>query len=102
MSRIDAGTTSVVAWYREDQWDRLRELSSDRDGMAETYAEWRDTAERNFKDLTDAGASLRRLELDVEDLWAWCRANDRALDGAARSMYAARLARELSEKGELP
>ena len=96
MSRIDAGTTSVVAWYREDQWDRLRELSSDRDGMAETYAEWRDTAERNFKDLTDAGASLRRLELDVEDLWAWCRAQGCELDGAARARYTAHRARELA------
>ena len=29
-----------VAWYREDQWNRLRALATDRDKLANTYAEW--------------------------------------------------------------
>src|SRR5712691_4703559 len=29
-----------VAWYRRDQWSRLRELASDRDKLDDSYDQW--------------------------------------------------------------
>ena len=101
MNESDERTTSAVAWYREDQWDRLRELSDDRDDLAETHAEWLEMIERKWSELTATGLQLRRVAVDVEDLWSWCRSNGRVLDGSARSEYVARRARELMQRGEL-
>ena len=88
----------AVAWYRENQWDRLRELSADRDDLHATYAEWRAMAETRSRELIDRGIDLCRVDVDVELLWAWCCANGRALDGSARSEYAAILSRDLTER----
>ena len=91
----------AVAWYREDQWSRLRELASDADKLAETHADWLETAERRWRQLVGEGVRLRRAEVDIEFLWAWCCANGRSLDGSARAEYVAHLAQELTAKGEL-
>ena len=72
-----------VAWYRESEWERLRSLASDGDKLASTYEEWLSTAEGRFRDMTAAGHCLRRIDVDVEMLWAWCCANGRKLDGSA-------------------
>lgn len=29
-----------IAWYRPEQWPRLREVSADIEGLEETHAEW--------------------------------------------------------------
>ena len=90
----------AVAWYRESQWARLRELSADRDKLASTFAGWRAYAERMSEEMTARGHKLQRIEVDVEKLWAWCRAQGRPLDGPARAEYVTRLAQETAAGSE--
>ncbi|MHB8791147.1 MAG: hypothetical protein ACYDBT_14865 [Desulfobulbaceae bacterium] len=37
---------AAVAWYKPDQWRRLREISEDRDRLEETYGEWQILAKK--------------------------------------------------------
>ena len=39
-----------VAWYRPEQWERLREVSEDVDNLEETYEAWLKTAEHLIRD----------------------------------------------------
>jgi hypothetical protein len=91
-----ADTQVGVAWYRKDQWDRLRSLASDSDKLASTYEQWLATAETRFRDLTALGHRPRRIDVDVEVLWAWCCANGRKLDGPARAEYVAGRTQQLA------
>jgi len=84
-----ADTDVGVAWYRRSQWERLRSLASDVDKIASTYDEWLAKAEASFRDITALGHRVRRVDVDVEMLWAWCCANGRKLDGPARAEYVA-------------
>jgi len=34
-----------IAWYRPEQWERLREVSEDVENLEETYEAWLETAE---------------------------------------------------------
>jgi hypothetical protein len=86
----------AVAWYREGQWARLRELASDKDNLATTFDGWLATAERMCGEMRVRGHKIQRIDIDVEMLWAWCCAQGRALDGPARSEYVARRAQEMA------
>ena len=89
-SRSDEEITEVVgvAWYTPEQWDRLREISSDADNLEDTYEEWKSSAENALITLSASGAIARKVAVDVEELLRWCNSKNRPVDGAARSEFA--------------
>jgi hypothetical protein len=80
-----------VAWYRREQWSRLVELCSDADALDASYEDWLRNATARFTELTAAGLTLKRVDVDVERLLAWCLVQGRPVDNQARSEYAAKL-----------
>ena len=86
MSRGDIVTG--VAWYRRDQWARLLELAADADSLEAAYEDWLAGAQETIVQLTIAGARVRRVDIDVDDLVRWCRHEGRPLDSAARAAFA--------------
>jgi hypothetical protein len=87
-----------VAWYRPEQWVRLREICVDRASVEWTHAEWLVNATNRFAELTAQGYRLERVDVDVEQLLAWCLAQGKVVDGPARSAYAAHLLGEKYRK----
>jgi hypothetical protein len=85
------------AWYRAEQWDRLREISTDRDRLEQTYEEWVASAEESLRNMRKAGIYAKKIDVDVKELLAWCEAMDREVDGEARAAYAADMLRQRSE-----
>ena len=59
-------------------------------------AGWLATAERMCAEMRVRGHEIKRIDIDVEMLWAWCCAQGRELDGPARSEYVARCAQEMA------
>ena len=86
-----------IAWYRRDQWTRLRELASDADKLEEAYENWLAGAQKTLVQLTVAGVRAQCVDIDLDELARWCRAEGRPLDSAARAAFVAsrlRLAHE--------
>ncbi len=77
-----------IAWYRSDQWARLRQVAADADVLEETYDEWRALAEQAMSDMRTHGIDAQTVDIDVEELLIWCQANGRRLDQAARAAFA--------------
>ena len=86
-----------VAWYRREQWDRLLEISSDRDELEDTYDEWVAMAEKRVKELGQHGYMLRKVDVDVEELVSWCNSLNRPVDGTARTEFVILKLREQDE-----
>lgn len=63
-----ATVKAAVAWYKPDQWQRLREISEDRDELEETHGEWQLLAEQALKDFTARGLSVTKATVDTEEL----------------------------------
>ena len=78
-----------IAWFRADQWQHLRSLAVDADDLEETYEEWVALAEKAIGDLATQGVFARKVDVDVNELQAWCSAQKRPLDSSARAQYAA-------------
>jgi len=100
--RSDEEVTEVVgvAWYTPEQWDRLREISSDADNLEDTYEEWKSSAENALITLSASGAIARKVAVDVEELLRWCNSKNRPVDGAARSEFAWEKLKEELDKTE--
>jgi hypothetical protein len=76
-----------VGWYRPEQWERLREVSVDRDDLADTWEEWERSAQDALRQMGKTGMVLEKVDVDVEDLVAWCQAQGREVSGETRVEY---------------
>ncbi len=84
-----ADTVLGVGWYTREEYERLLELANDRDDLEDTYEEWQATAEKMMVQLSRPGVLPRKVHINVEELTAWCKAHNRPIDGASRTIFAA-------------
>ena len=78
-----------IAWYRREQWARLRELSVDADELEESYDDWLTGVQKTLVQMAVTGVQARKVDVDVDELARWCRRERRPLDSAARAAFAA-------------
>ena len=76
-----------VGWYKKDQWEDLRRISTDKDALEDTWEEWAQNAERTLAEMMKKGFMMQKVSVDVHELDLWCRAEKRACDGEARAVY---------------
>ena len=88
-----------IAWFRANQWQLLRSLATDAEDLEETHEEWVKIAEKTIEDLARQGVLAQKVDVDVNELQAWCSAQNRPLDSSARAEYAAAHLRDLHENG---
>ena len=82
-------TPVAVAWYQPDQWQKLLAVSVDKDKLEETYEDWRQEAERVIKELRRQGLHILKVDVNIEELVAWCQKKKIRVNGEARSQFAA-------------
>jgi hypothetical protein len=88
--RSQAKTVIGMAWYRPDQWERLRQVSMDADELETTYEEWVAVASARFAELKSQGAHVEKVDMDVEEWVQWCFEHHKPLNADSRSEFAAR------------
>ncbi len=77
------------AWYRPEQWSRLRELATDVAKLEENYEAWLSSAQSVEADLRLRGVFVERVLVDVQAIADWCTREGRPFDSAARADYVA-------------
>ena len=90
-----------VAWYRKEQWELLRKISEDVDELEETYEEWLREATVGLKRMKDLGMEVEEVDVDVNELVAWCKQRGEPVNGSSRSEFAAdKIRRKYEQKSE--
>lgn len=92
-------TVVGVAWYRPEQWEKLRKISLDRSDLEKTHAEWLAIVAEKLLDFKQMGITPRPVEVDVDELAHWCKQHQRPVDAAARSEFVAVKLTEAGEEG---
>ena len=92
-SRIITG----VAWYRPEQWQRLREVSEDVENLEETYHAWLQTAERMIRDGIHADVVVEKIDVDVEEVLAWCNVMGLPMNTTSRAQFVSERVRQRHE-----
>jgi hypothetical protein len=83
------GRTIGIAWFRREQWTRLRAVATDSHVLEESFERWAELAFKKCVELAAAGLEVERVDVDLGELIAWCRDERRPLDAAARAAFAA-------------
>jgi len=78
----------AFCWYKEEQWERLKEIVTDSESIEDSYAEWKQCAEKSLVELRNNGLHVQKVITDTESLLLWANERNRAIDSAARSEYA--------------
>ena len=76
-----------IAWYKPEQWELLRAESVDSENLEDTYEEWLEFIEQQMQEARKAGIIISKVEVDVEEIIAWCRIRQRPMDTDARSEF---------------
>ncbi len=94
-----AGTPAVVGvcWYRQDQYERFLESAKDREALEGTWAEWQITAERIIRQYRSMGLDVRKVEIDLDDLLAYCMVEGKPNTAETRAAYVVELMQRQGE-----
>ena len=79
----------AFVWFEEKRYFRLLEVVFDRHRFADTFEDWRNIAEHQFKVLRSHSLNVVKVVVDPEELAEWCIAKGRAVDADSRSQFAA-------------
>lgn len=82
----------VVPWLRRDQWYRFCEVFAGEDPLPSSYDEWLEDNQVAASGTCMNGAKVRRVEIDVEGLVAWCKAQNRVVDPLSMMLFASAVA----------
>jgi hypothetical protein len=94
----------ALAWFRPEQWDRLRAVAADSDRLETSYDTWREVAQETIDQLQQEGVVVEKIDVDLDELELWCRDNGLTLDASARANFAAAKLQQRygdDERGEL-
>lgn len=76
-----------ILWWTPEQWERAKQISADSQIFDDTYQEWKESADKSFKNFRDLGYTVYKIEIDLDELIDWCNKKNIPLDGNARSGF---------------
>ena len=87
-----------IAKYRTEDWERLQEISDDKDQLEDTWFEWKDSIHRFEDDLRQRGIDYEEIMIDLDELIEYCRRQGLKIDSESRSRFTADKLRRLHQK----
>jgi hypothetical protein len=78
----------IIPWYTAVQWAKLQALAEDQENMRLEHATWLHLAEQTIDLAKKQGADVTRYYVDVDDLAAWCAAEELPINAENRSRFA--------------
>jgi hypothetical protein len=86
----------AMVWYKEEDWQTLKEMFVDGDMLPATYNEWLQRAEE-MKDKAQAeGDAVLKVFIDPQTFPGWCEKKGMEMNAEARSQLAIEVAQAQS------
>ncbi|WP_275270515.1 hypothetical protein [Limnobacter sp. P1] len=85
-----------MAWYKPENFDRLRTMFEDGHKLHRTYNEWFAAAETGRKKFESQGVRVVPVDIDPDAFPKWCKANGMRLNADARNKYASFIAYQVA------
>jgi hypothetical protein len=91
---LNARLAIGVAWYRPEDWERLRQLCPDREQMHHRYEDWQTEAKRAERAMKHDGYTVLRVVIDPDELAGWCAIRGLTPTPDVRAQYVSERARQ--------
>ncbi|MDD3721882.1 MAG: hypothetical protein PHW92_05240 [Lutibacter sp.] len=77
-----------LAYYREKDWKRFIDLADDdRESLHDNWKDWHKSFLKVKKSLISQGFGVVDIEIDLDELMAFCKIRGIKNDGKARSQF---------------
>ena len=76
-----------LAYYREEDWERLLESIDDLDSMHDTWKEWHNAYLNAKVNLVLEEFTVNDCVVDIDELQTYCKRKGLKNDGKARSQF---------------
>lgn len=86
-----------IAWFKEQNFKKLKELFEDSDKLSPTFAQWQNAAEAQAKHFQRQGFKVFKVDIDPVEFPKWCASRNLALNAEARTEFAAAMARRMAK-----
>ena len=77
-----------IAWYREEDYDKLRRLFVDGNNLPSSFHEWLTKAQALFDRMKREGHAVEKVYIDPETFPGWCAVRGMDIDSKARVRFA--------------
>lgn len=89
-------SVQAMVWYKEEDWDTLKNMFADGDLLPKSYADWLGRAEEMKSQVQASGDAVIKVYIDPETFPAWCESKGLEMDSEARSQLAIEMAQAQS------
>jgi hypothetical protein len=76
-----------IAWYKREDYERLRALFMDGDKLPSTYDQWLNKAEDIVNQFRSNGQAFQKVYIDPNTFADWCSARGLDIDAKARMRF---------------
>lgn len=77
-----------IPYYRKAQYDRLRQISSDKETFPESYDEMFAITELKYRQLENKKFPIVKIDVDLDELVEWCKTRSVDLNPETRTKFA--------------
>jgi hypothetical protein len=91
-------TVVALCWYQPEEWTKLKQNAADAEILDDTYKDWKKNANDTIRLIREAGRQVQKINIKIDDLEAWCKAEDKDNNSAARTLYAIAIAEQRNNK----
>ncbi len=85
-------SVQAMVWYKEEDWESLKELFDDADKLPKTYKDWLSRAEEMQEKVQAEGDAVIKVFIDPETFPQWCKKKGMKMNAEARSQLAIEVA----------
>jgi hypothetical protein len=89
MDKGQSKTIVGIGWYKKEEWDLLLTNSDDRNNMHHNFDDWEKDTNKRFQELLIAGINVKKIQISVYELIAWCKENKFKVNGLSKAKYIA-------------
>ncbi|MBI3124349.1 MAG: hypothetical protein HYZ10_08085 [Ignavibacteriales bacterium] len=76
-----------VVWYTEEEWSKIKSISSDSEIFEDSYKEWEEMALETLVDMKVTGIIGTKVFIKSDEFIVWCKIHSLPLDASSRSRY---------------
>ncbi|WP_366656588.1 hypothetical protein [Fodinicurvata sp. EGI_FJ10296] len=77
-----------VAWFRRDDWSKVKAIFVDSHKLHEAYDDWLAAAEQFYRRIEGQGMRVEKVYIDPDTFPEWCRARGLRINADARQEFA--------------
>jgi hypothetical protein len=77
----------VAAWYRREDYQRIRKIMDDGDKLPSDFDEWEKRAKGQVAEAKRSGIIIEPIILDPDDFVAYCKAEKLRCGSQARAKF---------------